>query len=135
MKKSLKILSLITLAFLFLLGSCDKENANLDRKSLSGKWILTESLADIGNGKGTWKAVPKKDVKHVEFKADGALSGDAFPDYISYTIKDSVTISMTHKNQSIQNYTYRFEDDKLSMSPAGPMICIEGCGSRFEKIQ
>lgn len=132
MKNSLKVLSLL---FIFLISSCDKENVNLDRKSLTGKWKLTETFADIGNGKAKWKAVSKKEVKHVEFRANGELGGDAFPDYISYAIKDSVTISMTHKNQSIQNYSYQFEDDKLSMSPAGPIMCIEGCGIRFEKVQ
>jgi len=131
MKKSLQVLSML---ILFLITSCDKENVNLDSKSLTGKWKLTESLADIGNGQSSWKEVSKKDIKRVEFKANGELAGDAFPDYVSYSIKDSVTISMTHKNQSIQNYTFRFEDNKLSMSPAGPIMCIEACGSRFEKM-
>lgn len=134
MKKSLQVLSTL-FVFLLLFASCDKENVKLDAENLTGKWRLSAYLADIGDGKGKWKAVSNKDVRYVDFKADGGLAGDAFEGYISYVIKDSVTITMTHKNQSIQNYTYGFEDGKLSMSPAGPIMCIEGCGTRFEKIE
>jgi hypothetical protein len=33
----------------------------------------------------------------------------------------------------IQNYSYNISTDTLTLSPSGPIICIEGCAIRFVK--
>jgi hypothetical protein len=129
MKNSLRLLSMI---ILFLVTSCDKENVSLDRETITGRWKLTETLADIGNGSGKWTPVAPKDTKIVEFRADGSLSGNAFPDYVDYILEDSVTINLIRKDLHLGVYRYSFENGKLNMGYKG---CIEACGLRFEKIE
>lgn len=130
--RSLNILSIIPLFFIF---ACSKEKVEISTANLTGRWIITESLADIGDGKGDWKAVSKNNLTYVEFKADGGLAGSAFPSYVSYAIKDSTTVTFKDKDQVIQNYAIQLKDRKLTMRPAGPIFCMEACGTRFEKIK
>jgi hypothetical protein len=129
MRNSLRTLSMI---ILFLVTSCDKENVSLDRKTITGRWKLMETLADIGDGRGRWTAVSTKNTKIVEFRADGTLSGNAFPDYTDYTVEDSATINLIRKDLHVGAYRYSFENGKLNMGNKG---CIEACGLKFEKIE
>ena len=129
MKATLKILSV---ALIFLFSACKKEEVTLDSSSLPGKWWMSESYMDIGNGKGNWKKT-KSNVL-LEFKNDGSIAGNAFPHYVRYTVKDSVTLVFYTQDETEQNYSYDFVNGKLSMSPAGPTWCTDGCGTRFTKI-
>jgi hypothetical protein len=129
MKTTLKILSVV---LIFLFSACDKEEVNLDSSGLPGKWVMSESLMDIGNGQGKWEKTKSNLV--LELKVDGSLAGNAFPDYVRYTVKDSVTLVFHKRDQTEQNYRYEFVNGKLSMSPAGPIWCIEGCGTRYTRV-
>lgn len=129
MKTSIQAFSII---LLFLFAACDKEAVKLDSNSLPGTWKLRESYMSDG-GKGKWKKSTADIV--VEFKADGKLAGNAYPDYVSYNIKDAATIVLLKKDSTEQNYAYELKNGILSMNPSGPIICIEGCGSRFYKIK
>lgn len=118
----------------FLISSCDKESLNKNT-DLLGKWNLTETLADPGNGSGKWRAVSKNEpVSDVEFKESGELQGSYFDGYIRYKLKDSVTFTVIKKDKSEQNYRFNIKGNELSISPAGPLVCFEACGSRFVKI-
>jgi hypothetical protein len=121
--------------FLFVccLFSCSKDDdISLTDESLIGRWNVTESYADPGDGSGKWRVVSKNDpVTYVEFKSDGHVGGNAFPNFVSYVLKDSVTISFTDKNKATQSFPIQLKGRKLSMNYLG---CIEGCGLRFEKV-
>jgi hypothetical protein len=130
MKFATKLLSIVLVLFF---AACDKDDAKLDRNTLPGKWKLSESWASEGSGKQDWK--PVKTQVLVQFKDDGSLAGNAFEGYVSYVIKDSKTLVLMKADKTEQNYSYTLTDGKLTLSPAGPIYCIEGCGSRYIKTK
>jgi hypothetical protein len=118
----------LTLSFF----ACKKEkNPN---NSIVGKWVSSESLSDIGNGKGKWEPVSDKSL-YVDFKENGALESTVFPTYTHYTLIDSITVSLIKKDDTYQNYFYQIENEKLVMSPGDPVRCIEACGSKFVRAK
>lgn len=128
MKRAIQIFSIV---LLFLFAACDKETVELDQDSIPGKWKLRESYSSNG-GPGKWEQ-SKKDLV-VEFKTDGTLAGNVFQEYVSYSIQDTKTIVFLKADKTEQNYAYELKDGILTMSPAGPIMCIEGCADRFVKI-
>lgn len=71
---------------------------------------------------------------NLTFNARGRLSGTN-TDYMSYNLKDTTIVTFIKKDKTRENYYYRIEDGFLNLSPAGAAMCIEGCGSRYEKIE
>lgn len=116
--------------------SCSKDKAKLIvDETLSGTWKLSASYADIGNGQGKWTPVSEHSASLVTFKDNGVLEGNAFSDYSTYSVKDSVTLTFFKKDKTEQNYRFKIGNGELTMSPAGPIMCIEGCGSKFVKTK
>lgn len=128
MKNAIKLLSVVLMLFF---AACDKDDARLDHNTLPGKWKLSESWAGGGSGKEDWKPVKTQVV--VEFKSDGTLAGNALEGYVSYVIKDSTTLVLSRADKTEQLYSYSLKGGKLTMSPAGPIYCTDGCGSRYVK--
>lgn len=122
--------SLIIVIFLFV-SACKKEHSPKGTATLTGKWKLVESLSDPGDGSGKW--LPVATHTTFELKDNGTVSGTAFPTYVTYILKDSVTITFKQADTVIQNYRYHISQDTLSMSPDGPIRCYEACGIRFKK--
>jgi len=132
----MKTLSFISLLFLGLfLITCKKDNSGVVDNTLTGRWKLSETYADPGDGSGKYLPVAKTNTAYVIFNADGTLIGTAFPNDVSYAIKDSVTLAITSKSHAVENYAYKITNGVLQMSPAGPIFCIEGCGQRFTKTR
>lgn len=135
----MKALSYVFLTLVSVLTlSCEQgdDPERLDKSALVGTWRLSETLADPGDGSGRWRPVSEEGgEKIVEFKQDGKLGGTAFHDFKQYVIKDSITVTFSKENKEIQNYSYKIDDGTLTMSPAGPIQCIEACGIRFVKIE
>jgi hypothetical protein len=130
---------LLVIAFILFASACNKENIAVKDKNvtvkanstLTGKWKLVESLADPGDGSGTWMAVSNS--TQLLLNVNGTMSGNTFTEYIGFILKDSVTLTFSQADNTIQNYRYYIHQDTLSMSPDGPIWCIEGCGIRFKK--
>lgn len=122
---------LLLAAVMLLAPSCRKDGASTGNASLTGKWKLVESLNDPGDGSGKW--LPVTNSTGLDLNADGTMSGTTFPIYVSYVVKDSVTLTFSQSDKTIQNYRYKISHDTLSMSPAGPIMCFEACGIRFKK--
>jgi len=126
-----QITALVLILALFFIA-CKKEEIPND--SIIGKWRSSESLADIGNGKGKWEPVSDKSL-YVNFKENGILESPVFPTYTRYTLLDSVTISLIKSDNTYQNYRYYLVNDQLVMSPSYPIQCTEGCGSKFVRVK
>ena len=100
--------------------------------SLAGKWKLTETLADIGDGKAKWAAVSKDSLLVSEFKADGSISGNAMPGTTHYVVADSIHLNMTiEHNADPIDYRYKVSKDSLLLNPP----CREACGMRFVRVK
>jgi hypothetical protein len=123
-------LSLLIAAILFV-AACGKESVKSGNTSLTGKWKLVQTLLDPGDGSGVWRAAVAS--TELQLNADGTTSGTTFPAYVSYIIKDSVTLTFSQADKTIQNYRYKISHNTLTMSPDGPIRCIEACGIRFRK--
>ena len=123
-----------------IFAACSKNNMDIidvfgNPAVLTGKWKLSETLADPGDGSGQWRKVTIESNEYIIFGADGKLSGNAFKDYSTYVVQDSTTLKFTKPDGvTYQNYSFKLQGGALSMSPAGPIMCIEACGIRFKKV-
>jgi len=132
--KTLTFVALL-IACLFLI-TCKKDSSAANNDMLTGKWKVTELLSDPGNGSGKWLPVSTKaNYDYVTFGTNGNLEGTVFSNYVSYVVKDSITLTFTTKDKVIENYSYKISNGTLVMSPAGPIFCFEGCGTKFIKIR
>jgi len=134
----------LSIAIILFVSACGKENlqskTNLkevpgtnpkQNTSLTGKWKVVGNMVSSG---GPMYFIPASGKDHVDFNTDKSMDGSAFPDFKFYTLKDSVTIKIAKEDTAIyQNYRYTINGDSLSMSPAGPTFCIEGCVIKLVK--
>lgn len=135
--KSIKILFL--LAAVLFVSACSKENLELIKVydnpgALPGKWKLYAMMADPGNGTTEWKQVPQEPKRYLVFETDGKLSGELAGDYTRYVVQDSVILKFLKADGvTYQNHSYKLQGEILTMGLAGPIYCIEACGTRLKK--
>lgn len=130
---------------ILLMAACTKmQEIVITNASLTGTWKLNATYMDPGNGSGTYVPAVNPGNNSITLNPNGSLevSGLAdtnnfllyFAQYNSFTIKDSVTLVFKKQvDATTQNFIYKIEGNKLSLIPAGPVMCIEGCGIRFQK--
>jgi len=128
MKIKLLAITLLITAF----AACTSQKPQSDKPSLVGKWQLTETLADIGDGKATWAPATKDSIQYVEFTKDGKVSGNAFYNTTAYKLIDSnhVEFSITG-NTSLITHRYTVTANTLLLNPP----CREACGMRFIRLK
>ena len=127
MKKAILLLALFT-AILF---SCRKsETRGVAEHSITGKWRLAETLADPGDGSGTWKPVAAATQTFITFTSDGNIEGNAFPQARHYNVLNETTIRFTFSDGTFILYNYTLTPTTLVLSGGG---CIEACGAKFIK--
>jgi len=106
---------------------------------LVGRWRVVGYYLSSG-GPQYYVPASNQEIQYIQFKDNGLFSGNAYKNYASYSIKDNRTVVINYENtapdyasqpyKSISLY-FSFRNDTLSMSPAGPVVCIEGCSTRF----
>ncbi|TCD00289.1 hypothetical protein EZ449_20785 [Pedobacter frigidisoli] len=122
MKKALLLLVIVTG---FLYSSCKKTDDGLGE--IYGKWKLTETLNDPGDGSGKYMRV-KGDSKNLTLLNTGQITGDAMPDLMTFRILDSTRLEISTRNYSMPlTYYYKVTAKTLTLNPP----CIEGCGLKF----
>ncbi|WPU93264.1 hypothetical protein SNE25_28490 [Mucilaginibacter sabulilitoris] len=113
------------------ISACKKDNKTKADTTLTGKWKLVRNKISSG-GPMYW--VKATNVSYALFNTDGTLDGTAFNDFKFYTLKDSVTLTLNKADKTeYEDYRYNIKGDSLTMSPLGPVICIEGCAMQFIK--
>lgn len=125
MKKGLLLLFITISGLCF---SCKKDRKESAPVEIYGKWKLTETMNDPGDGSGKYiKATGEP--KYLSFDKDGKLGGDAlYMDVFRYRIIDSTRIEILYQNYiAPQVYWYKLTAKTLQINPP----CIEGCGLRF----
>ncbi|RDC54531.1 hypothetical protein DU508_21435 [Pedobacter chinensis] len=124
MKKLL--LPLLAILCIFYL-SCKKGNDGPGE--IYGKWKLTETLMDPGDGSGKYQKVKGKD-QYLILEKSGKIEGDVLAEFSTFKILDSVRIEIKAKsNNQALTYYYKVSAKSLTLNPP----CIEGCGLRFER--
>ncbi len=111
------------------IASCDK--AGTDGPGIMGKWVVTESYADPGDGSGTWKKTGALKPYYL-FKTDSTVEtgvqGNEATQTVRFSILDSVQVRFDFPQNPLI-YRYKLENNRLTLSPP----CIEGCGMRLER--
>lgn len=126
-------------------AACSKESRFLVNTSLTGKWQLNATYMDPGDGSGTYRPVANPGNNSINLKENGAIEVTGlnaqdnfllyFSQYKSYATKDSTTLVFKKQGDTTaQKFIYKIEGDKLTLLPAGPIMCFEGCGVRFQKV-
>ena len=121
MKKVLPIL-----LALFLFSGCEKESFDTDE--LIGSWKLIETLADPGDGSGTFRPYDGNQV--LDFHRDSTIS------YTEPLCSNEITVEMRFDTSTIfgdecsYSYSYELKDGYLYLYQP----CIEPCALKFEKI-
>ncbi|WP_236977331.1 hypothetical protein [Membranihabitans maritimus] len=129
--------TLLLLVFFGLLTSCTRNKDEIS-PGLVGSWKLIESLADPGDGSGTYQAV--EDGKIIEFTADNTIiSRGTFclPDTVSavprvvatYSVNDSIIIPMDCES----GWNTHFELMGPYLILSNP-YCIEPCLQKYARI-
>ena len=115
-----------------LFSSCEKDGVN--NPTLSGTWKLTESYADPGDGSGKYVKVPKDSQKLLVIGDDGTITGDALIAASTYKVlADPDRLEVLFKGQTNPIiFFYKLSGNTLSLTGGG---CIEGCGSKFERVK
>jgi len=125
---------LLLLAIVTIIVSCKKSDNNNDRPGeVYGKWKLTETLYDIGNGQGKYTKVTGE-AKYLKVEKSGnqagKFKGDAMPNLLSFKILDSVRMEVYSSNYQMPTiFRYQVSANSLELNPP----CIEGCGYRFSR--
>lgn len=125
--KKFFLLAAVVLAF----ASC-KKNTQAENESIAGKWKLSESFADPGDGSGTWQAADPLHPSYLEFKKDGRLIFSPSNIYNAdhYQVTSDSTIIFLRGSESF-HIRYQFSKTMLTLYPP----CIEGCGERYLAVK
>jgi len=130
--------------FLFLgLAACDEGSqetgVSLNASKIIGSWQLTEAYVSPGAG-ATWQSVENGDI--YKFGIDGTFS-----QVNTYEDASNRSGSFTYENESLkliftidgeekwQSFSVVMVEDKMTISPTGPTICVEACLYRYQKIK
>lgn len=116
---------LIFIFIIFMTGACQKSD---QENSLIGKWKLTETLADPGDGSGKWQSV-KNSSSYLFLNADGTVSGNGFTHYKLFNVIDNQTIEFIYQDNSKIILFYKLQGSSLEITGG----CFEACGSRFKR--
>ena len=120
------------MALIVFVCSCKKESSN---NALIGKWKLAESYVGTGSGNtDKWMPVDPKSNLDVQFYKDGNLGGNSYPIYKSYSIKDNKIVTFYKPDGTYEDFTYTIANNSLTLSPAGPIFCVEGCAYRYVNV-
>jgi hypothetical protein len=114
---------------LYTIAACKKSSVPLQiNSSIVGKWKLSESYSDPGDGSGTWQKADPLNPSYLTFNPDGSLDitpPDIYnPDH--YKLTSDSTMFFYRGSDSIY-MRYSFSETLLSIYPP----CIEGCGERY----
>lgn len=114
------------------IGACGKKSTSVvENESIVGKWKLTESLMDPGDGSGKWQPADPAHPSYLVFNADGTVTSNNPTDAISrYKLTSDSTILFYRPADSI-SFRYRFARSTLSLTPP----CYEPCGMHYEAVK
>ncbi|OUR94258.1 hypothetical protein A9Q87_01020 [Flavobacteriales bacterium 34_180_T64] len=134
MKKEVLFFALIGLLF-----SCNNDDSNnYSETELIGRWKLAETLADPGDGSGTFSTVISE--KIIQFHADGIVTSNGTlcdlsilsetPSNGTYSMTE-LTISSSECVSSGLGISFELSSSILIMN----YPCIEPCKAKFIKIE
>lgn len=120
-----KLNNLILIFIILSLTACEKFGSD---SSITGKWKLTETLADPGDGSGKWQSVTGSKT-YLILNSDGSITGTSDKSFRQYRIIDDRMIEFVFQNGTTTIRMYKLSGNSLEISGG----CIEACGLRYKK--
>lgn len=124
------------IVILIIVAACSRNSSETTNKraagSLVGKWRLTETLMDPGDGSGTWQHADPLHPSYLEFKSDSTVvfTPPGTWDSDHYKILDGT--SMIFLRDTLQfHYRYKLSENNLILNPP----CYEACGMKYEAVE
>jgi len=122
----MKNLHNLILVFIILsLTACEKSGSD---NLITGKWKLTETLADPGDGSGKWQSVSGSKT-YLILNSDGSITGSGDTSFKQYRIIDDRMIEFVFQNGTTTIRNYKLSGNSLEISGG----CYEACGTRYKK--
>jgi hypothetical protein len=121
--------TLLTAIIALSICTCGKKNiGTAENETIIGKWKLTQTLSDPGDGSGKWQPADPNHPSYIEFRADDTL---AFSTGYStrYKLLSDSTLILYSTGDSIR-WGYQFTKTQLTLHPP----CIEACGMRYAAV-
>jgi hypothetical protein len=130
MKISIKLM----LAMLMLCTiACKKDKVKTN--VLTGIWRFDESYVNTGGGIVRTNKLEKEPFEFIEFKENGNFNGAiVYKEYKTYQIQDPTTVILTKADNTSQKFKFEITDGKLNLIQVEPVVCVEGCGNNFSRI-
>lgn len=127
----LKVFSIATIIAVSAID-CKKDNINKGNTTLAGRWLEIGGYISSGGPQYWVKATGKN---YLQFNASGTMQWDENKDFVTYSVKDSITLKMNNADDTTyEDFFYRIRHDTLMISPRAPYECIEGCSTVFIKM-
>jgi len=109
--------------------ACTK-SSDKTSSSLVGRWKLTETLADPGDGSGTW--MPATADYIIQFNKDSTAYENPVNPYRNvnrYSVSNDSTLTLFYSNGTSFNFYFKIESSTLTIMGG----CIEACGTRYKR--
>ena len=122
-------IALLSVCIAVSIAACKRSTP--EHSSLVGKWKLTATLADPGDGSGKWQTVSPLTPSYVEFKGDGTLSYTPSSQNGGgrYLLTSDSTFTLITDTDSLREF-YRIQGATLTITPP----CYEPCGERYASV-
>ena len=115
--------------FLFALIACTK-SSDKTSSSVIGRWKLTETLADPGDGSGRW--MPATTEYIIQFNKDSTAYENPVNPYRNvsrYSATNDSTLTLFYSNGTSFNFYFKIESNTLTIMGG----CIEACGTKYRR--
>jgi hypothetical protein len=115
---------------LLLLSSCEED---LNTSTIIGQWKLTETLADPGDGSGTYQAYDGNQIVTIYSDSSVTFNESLFclPQTLDGGLSATIAGDSVYWEACDLTFRYELKNDLLFFYPP----CIEPCGYKFEKIK
>jgi hypothetical protein len=123
---------LIVMLLIAVAPACSIFKHRVTSSPLVGRWQLTETLSDPGDGSGKWMPAETGSKLYIIFDTDGSVSGNGLPGTTRFAYTDSTHIALTQKGNALPvKYRYKISQNILELNPP----CREACGMRYVQIK
>jgi hypothetical protein len=115
-------------SFFLITLACTKSADN--NSSIIGRWKLTETLADPGDGSGKW--MPATTNYIIQFNEDSTAYENPVNPYRNvnrYSVTNDSTLTLFYSNGTSFSFYFKIESNTLTITGG----CIEACGAKYER--
>ena len=140
-----KLFLMLTVTTIIFSCSKDDENLNVINSDFIGKWKLTETLQDPGDGSGVYESIDSE--KTIEFFNNGTFSMNGPLCGLSTSVGENIMGQVRISKYSNNNILFSNEKCSTDNSSTEYIVviegsdliiyytaCVEGCAQKYQKV-